>query len=171
MRELREKPQLTIEEAIREALNKLTKFSGRSRRSEYWWCALAVFILNIVLGFIPLIGSIGSLFLALAMIPLTFRRLHDTGRSGWWWGVEAIFGICFTGGLIAYLVSVVLAGDIPTDDDMKLLKFLFMTFVNPYIIAGLLFMLVYRIVMLVFLCQDSQPEINKYGESPKYTIE
>lgn len=31
--------------------------------------------------------------------------------------------------------------------------------------------LIYEIVMLVFLCQDSQVGPNKYGDSPKYTTE
>lgn len=35
----------------------------------------------------------------------------------------------------------------------------------------LLMLLVYGIVMLVFLCQDSQPDENEYGASPKYVAE
>lgn len=38
-------------------------------------------------------------------------------------------------------------------------------------VALLLMALVYGIVMLVFLCQDSQPDENEYGASPKYMVE
>ena len=39
-----EKPQLSFTEALREARGKLLQFNGRSRRSEFWWCALALLI-------------------------------------------------------------------------------------------------------------------------------
>lgn len=37
------------------------------------------------------------------------------------------------------------------------------------IILATIIAFIYGIVMLVFLCQDSKPETNKYGPSPKYT--
>ena len=42
---------------------------------------------------------------------------------------------------------------------------------NPYTIVGFFLFLAYRITMLVFLCEDSQPDLNKYGESPKYVFQ
>lgn len=34
-----------------------------------------------------------ALVLALPSIAVTFRRLHDTGRTGWWWLLAAVCGI------------------------------------------------------------------------------
>lgn len=66
-------------------------FSGRSTRSDYWWAVLAQAIVNIIL---LLIGSalhplliITFIYEIIAVVPglaLSFRRLHDTNRSGWW---------------------------------------------------------------------------------------
>lgn len=74
-------------------------FTGRSRRTEYWTftlinIAIAVIIsvlgsiLGSIAGILATILSIVSLLFTLAMllpgIAVAIRRLHDTGRSGWW---------------------------------------------------------------------------------------
>ena len=61
-------------------MQKYCCFEGRARRSEYWWFCL----LSCVCGFIPIIGFIASLALLLPALGVCVRRLHDTGRSGWW---------------------------------------------------------------------------------------
>ena len=71
-------------------------FSGRARRTEYWMFALVnVVILLALLGLSQALkgGALGTVFLVLyfayvvaLFIPglaVTWRRLHDTGRSGW----------------------------------------------------------------------------------------
>jgi uncharacterized membrane protein YhaH (DUF805 family) len=69
---------------------KYADFSGRARRSEFWFGWLADFIAGLVVGVIDaLIGNkILAFVLALAALVPFFssaaRRLHDTGRSGWW---------------------------------------------------------------------------------------
>ena len=124
-------------EYYKAALSKYADFTGRSRRSEFWFFALGNIIIMMLL-YIPLIGSImasdggdpgvGSfLFTALIgifalaiIIPslaVAVRRLHDTGKSGWF-----------------YLLNFVPFGGI---------------------------------VLLVFYCQDSEPGANKWGPNPK----
>jgi uncharacterized membrane protein YhaH (DUF805 family) len=82
---------VTFQEAVQTVLTKkYADFSGRARRSEYWWYALAVIIASVVLDIIgAVIGtSILTYVFALALlvpnIAVVVRRLHDTGRSGWW---------------------------------------------------------------------------------------
>lgn len=69
-------------------------FSGRARRAEYWYYTLfyiliyvGLCILDVVLVANNLPGFFASLF-ALGMfvpsIAVGARRLHDTGRTGWW---------------------------------------------------------------------------------------
>ena len=74
-----------------DVLKKYAVFSGRARRKEYWMFFLFNLIIAFVLGFIEgLLGSpgiIGILYSLAVMIPgiaVCVRRLHDTGRSGWW---------------------------------------------------------------------------------------
>jgi uncharacterized membrane protein YhaH (DUF805 family) len=73
-------------------------FSGRARRKEYWMFALINILISIVLGVVDgmfglkvggeqgagLLGLIYSLAILLPSIAVGVRRLHDTGRSGWW---------------------------------------------------------------------------------------
>ena len=72
-----------------------TEFNGRSNRSEYWWFYLFFLIVSLITYLIDLnlfksptgFGPTSIIFLLIFTIPMiavTTRRLHDTGRSGWW---------------------------------------------------------------------------------------
>lgn len=85
-----------------EALRKYAVFKGRARRREYWIfelmnsaIALALFVLAVQLGKAgyPYFLSLPFLYIAATMIPSLsslIRRLHDTGRSGWWFWISLI---------------------------------------------------------------------------------
>jgi uncharacterized membrane protein YhaH (DUF805 family) len=72
------------------AFKNYANFSGRARRKEYWMFFLIYSLLYVGLSFIDgLLGSawlssIFSLVLLIPSISYAARRLHDTGRSGWW---------------------------------------------------------------------------------------
>ena len=66
--------------AIKACFGKYATFSGRARRSEYWWFV----VLNFILGFIPIVNFIWGLIVLIPTLAVGVRRLHDTGRSGWW---------------------------------------------------------------------------------------
>lgn len=73
--------------AIKTCLGKYADFTGRATRAEYWWFYL--FMLLLVWGAIIVDGSgtlsgLFNLFMLLPSIAAAARRLHDTGRSGWW---------------------------------------------------------------------------------------
>lgn len=80
-----------------EALKKYAVFHGRSRRAEYWYFVLFNLIVAIVLAAIDsllgtfssaqnigLLSGIYSLAVLIPTLAVTFRRLHDIDRSGWW---------------------------------------------------------------------------------------
>ena len=82
---------MSFKEAITTCFNKYVTFSGRARRSEYWYFMLFIFLVQSVLGvlaessdFVTTIASLFSLAVFLPNIAVTFRRLHDVGKSGWW---------------------------------------------------------------------------------------
>jgi uncharacterized membrane protein YhaH (DUF805 family) len=163
------KPQLTFKEALAEARGKLTQFNGRSRRSEFWWCALVVFIANYVLNIIPIFGSLAALVLNLLMIPLIFRRLHDSGHSGWWCGASMIVGGIYSAILMGSLFKEFIGiADGSEPDLSQILSSLTEVFTNHLALIFGLASFVLSIILLVFLLQDSKVEFNKYGESPKY---
>ena len=65
--------------------NNYLNFNGRARRKEFWMYTLVhliILILTALLGPLPFI-----IYFVLTIIPsvgVGIRRLHDTGRSGWW---------------------------------------------------------------------------------------
>jgi uncharacterized membrane protein YhaH (DUF805 family) len=82
---------MSFQDAIRVCLTqKYIDFTGRARRSEYWWFALFGFIVQVVVGAIDrgmgsqILGALISLALLAPSLAVAVRRLHDTSRSGWW---------------------------------------------------------------------------------------
>ncbi len=88
---------------------KFADFSGRSRRREFWMFVLfnalagcAAGILDGILG----MGIVSALYGLAVLIPswaVSFRRLHDTGRSGWWWLIGIIPII---GGIVLFIFAI-----------------------------------------------------------------
>lgn len=74
---------------VKTCLNKYADFSGRARRSEFWFFYLAVIIITNVAAIIfsaigvGFVASIISLALCIPTLAAGVRRVHDTGKSGW----------------------------------------------------------------------------------------
>lgn len=92
---------MDFQTAVRTCFSKYATFSGRARRAEFWWFTLFNFLANIVLGVVdgilfgfghgmmetaPMqpLSSLYGLAVILPSLAVGARRLHDTGRSGWW---------------------------------------------------------------------------------------
>lgn len=83
-------------DVIKTVFNRYLQFSGRARRSEYWYWMLFIIVVSVVLsvvdgivfGFDPsdlaIVGPLFSLATFLPSLGVAFRRMHDTGRSAWW---------------------------------------------------------------------------------------
>ncbi|SFL93152.1 DUF805 domain-containing protein [Salibacterium qingdaonense] len=106
-------------------LSNYAVFRGRARRTEYWMFTLINFLIALILTGIEammaipaVLTSIYGLAVLLPSLGVLIRRLHDTGRTGWWFLIQ----------LIPFIGSIVL---------------------------------------LVFMCLDSQEGTNEYGPNPK----
>ena len=77
--------------------NHYADFSGRARRSEYWYFVLFYVLIDFGLAIVDRItglhagasgvGVLVGIFVLAMLIPsiaVAVRRLHDTDRSGWW---------------------------------------------------------------------------------------
>lgn len=98
-------------------LKRYADFSGRAPRAEYWWYALAVGIVGLLLSVIDASllhlrvwgthGPFGLAFVLGVAVPgfaVLVRRLHDTGRSGWWALVRLpSYGLLISGSSVASL--------------------------------------------------------------------
>lgn len=89
-------------------------FSGRSRRKEFWY----IVPFNFIFSLIPVVKFIWYIATIIPSLSVIIRRLHDTGKSGWY----CLFNLI------------------------------------PF---------VGQIIIIVFMCQDSQPGPNKWGPCPK----
>jgi len=98
-------------------LKKYAVFSGRARRKEYWMFALFNFIFSILAVVIDSVlgtaseemgyGIFYALYTLVVLLPslaVLVRRLHDVGKSGWWFFISLI---PFIGGiwLLVLLIS------------------------------------------------------------------
>ncbi len=76
--------------AVKHVFANYANFSGRARRSEYWWfylftmiCYVVASIVDAAIG-IPILTAVVMLGLIIPSLAVSVRRMHDTGRSGWW---------------------------------------------------------------------------------------
>lgn len=109
--------------AYKSMFKKYAQFNGRSRRSEYWYATLAnviiVFLMYMImipsfisvgqygtvsdsqaatLGILSIVMTLYSFAIIIPGLAMGVRRLHDTGRSGWYMLL----------GLIPYIGSIIL---------------------------------------------------------------
>ncbi len=75
-------------------LKNYVNFEGRATRAEFWWFFLFNFLLTFILGLLgkpgTILSSIWSLAILLPQLGLGVRRLHDIGKSGWYWLIALI---------------------------------------------------------------------------------
>lgn len=102
-------------EAVSTCFRKSLTFSGRARRAEFWYFALFVFILNIILVIVLALAGVPisnwhsaqttlQLAFLLPSLAVLVRRLHDRGHSGYWaWAEYAPAFAGFALDLIGYV--------------------------------------------------------------------
>lgn len=77
---------LDVMSALKLVFGRLTDFNGRSRRSEYWWTALVLGLAQgILTSMFESLTNPLQLIGMLLLLAVSVRRLHDVGKSGWWY--------------------------------------------------------------------------------------
>lgn len=145
---------MTFFEAVKTALSKYAVFSGRARRKEFWYFLLFNVLVGIIAGFLgavmqkpkamTVLSTLFTLAFLLPSIGVAVRRLHDTGRSGWWY-LLAVPGVA-----LAQTSNLMLSQGNLT---MQMI----------FALASL----ACNVPLIVFYCQDSQPGTNRFGPNPK----
>lgn len=141
----------------------LFSFNGRIRRQHFWIGWLICLGAGVVLGWIPLLGTLLSIALIWPNLAISVKRLHDMGQSGWLIVIPWIAGI---GGVIAAFMTVGVAaltsGYVNTDDPAAVLAIIGPMFGILGIVA---------LIQLGFLLwigiTDSQRGENRFGPNPK----
>ncbi|GHS97839.1 hypothetical protein FACS1894139_10390 [Planctomycetales bacterium] len=129
-------------------------FSGRARRSEYWYFVLFNFLFSLV----PFLGWLYSLFALIPSLAVAWRRLHDVGHSGWVTLIPLIpLSIAFA---IILLLRYILAFGYGWSD--------FMADSLGILLIGLIGIFIAICIWLfVLTVSNSQSGENKYGANPK----
>lgn len=84
-------PSVGFFEAVKLFFTNYANFKGRARRSEYWNAIVFVNVISSILtAALPEVGAIWSLITLLPGLAIVVRRLHDTGRSGWYYFIALI---------------------------------------------------------------------------------
>lgn len=170
--------------AIKSGFSKYATFSGRARRSEYWFWQLFTFLVGIGLsiisaidgvdangdprsGFFTAVAGLASLALFLPSLAMLVRRLHDIGKSGWhvvYWGVLPGL-VAFPMMLVGFGMAFAAGFGAMGGDDSALAAA-----AGALALMGLGFLIIvaFSAVLFVFTLLDSKPA-NKYGPSPKAT--
>lgn len=165
------KPQLGFMEAVKICLKKYFDFSGRARRSEYWWFMLAIWIINTILNG-TLYSIMGGLIAKKAALQAELTNQ----------GLDAILN----GGDLSAVTNAAEAQD-PTTTIIILgilMSIIFIALFIPQLSATArrlhdvgksghlqwLYLLcgIGGPICLILCIPDGKPEPNQYGESPKY---
>ncbi len=138
-------------EALSASGRQLFTFRGRARRSEFWWTMLVVYLVSMLVAVLSVLS-----------VPIAFRRLHDTGRSGWWWGGCFLFKV-----LLCVPISLKMIQELGADaaDVEQVTEFIYG---NKLLV---LLMMLPDLLLLFLYLQDSEPRDNRYGPSTKYVEE
>ena len=82
---------VSFPEAVKLFFLNYINFKGRSRRSEYWWICLFNMVLSAILtAAAPDIAGLWTVIVCIPTLSLAVRRLHDIGKSGWWYLIGAV---------------------------------------------------------------------------------
>ncbi|MBO9471914.1 DUF805 domain-containing protein [Shimia sp. R10_1] len=165
-------------DAVKTCFGKYLTFSGRAQRSEYWWFVLFVVLVSVVSAILDsflfgvdaetgegrqVITPLVQLGVALPMLAAGWRRLHDTGRPGWYLllplGLSLASVVLLLSGVAAFSV---LEQNVENADALR----------GPAAFLGVgglvtvwILQLALSILMIWWLTRPSQEGENDYGPS------
>lgn len=160
-------PMMSFGEAIKTCFKKYATFSGRARRSEYWWFAM----LNIILAVCTCYLFQWKMSVKAAVESQVAEALFDQEK------MDAIMAqaqacddkffplLCLIGAIALILLLPSLAVAVRRLHDTARPGWWIFTIFIPIVnfVTGIL--------ILIWTLQDSKPEDNRYGDSPKYVFE
>lgn len=111
---------MDLVDSVKSCLQQFISAHGRASRSEFWYFFLFSFVFNIVLLAIILrtglpFLSFLSYVVAIPLLMVSIRRLHDINRSGWWLLLQ--FGLGF--------ITLIILWVLPSDKDTRHLEEVF----------------------------------------------
>ncbi|HBS49024.1 MAG TPA: DUF805 domain-containing protein [Rhodobacteraceae bacterium] len=175
---------MTFNQAIRTCFRKYVTFSGRASRPEYWYFVLFIVIWSVLAAIIDWqffstvtrieaegasatlatspqpVGSIVALIVFLPHLAVAWRRMHDTGRSGFF----VLLPLILMASAFAVLIfGIGTAGLFAHGGGLDL----FFTRATALILIPTLIVLtISPLLVLWWLARPGQPGPNAYGPNP-----
>ena len=161
---------MTFVDAVKSGFQNALKFSGRSRRPDYWWFFLFVFAGAFVLTLIDmalfgegrqLLTRVFQIVVFIPFLAVAWRRLQDTGKPGWWVLVPSAIVV----------VTSIVAGSV----GRQMMSGMSMTADTPIVGAGQaglllvlsLLQIIAGILIIWWMTRPSQKGANAYGPEPR----
>ncbi len=177
---------MSFTEAIKTCFSKYFTFSGRASRSEYWWFFLFILLGNIVAGILDSVlfgavtgsietgpdgfsasaennGPVAAIFSLAVLIPQLaagWRRMHDTGRSGFYLLLPLLLSIG------AALILVFGIGAASMFQHGGSFDRLFTGATLLLMVPTVLVLVISPLLVLWWLTRPSEPGANRYGPNP-----
>ncbi|MFY8140655.1 MAG: DUF805 domain-containing protein [Caulobacter sp.] len=141
----------------------LFSFNGRIRRQHFWIGWLICLGAGVVLGWIPLLGTLLSIALIWPNLAISVKRLHDMGHTGWLIAIPWVAGIA---GVVAAFMSVGVAaltsGYMNTDDPAAILAI-----IGPMFgILGIVTLIQLGFLLWIGIAEGQRGD-NRFGPNPK----
>lgn len=174
-----ERPMPSMIEATKTCLRKYAVFSGRARRSEYWWFMLAQYLIAMALSFLMVIVMIVQLVIGVSNGSITEENgFYFMFKNPVFW-IYCLYSLA----LIIPNLSVMVRR---LHDIGKSGWYLLLPFLSPILVGGAVVLAIFNhdlwffmivayvitlaimIIMLVWMATNGKKETNKWGPSPKY---
>ena len=167
-------------DAIKTCFSKYVTFSGRARRSEYWYFVLFIVLSSIVFSLIDSAifgvpeptatsqnGPLTSLFNLAILLPLAaaaWRRMHDTGRPGWFVLIPMLISVST---FVMLMFGVMSFGAMDAAGmGGGALRGIAGLLGATGIMVMMVLQLIVAVLMLWWLTRPSDPGDNEYGPAP-----
>ena len=168
---------MTPAAAVRACLSNYATFSGRARRSEYWWFFAFVLLGTFVLSFVdaalfgggtaevdasprqPLTGLF-QLAMLIPMLAAGWRRMHDSNRPGIYILLPILFSFAFVFFALIGMTGIAAMGGG---------EGLFRMLGGGFLFAAVASQIVLTVLMVFWLTRPSDPGPNDYGPPPPPT--
>lgn len=172
---------MSFSRAVKTCLAKYVTFSGRATRAEFWWFQLFLILLSVAAGILdsvffgsanvdlgpgeisagsegPLTGLV-MLGTFLPSLAVGWRRMHDTGRSGFY----LLYPLIVMVGIGIFLSVAGVTGDILLGGRIEEA---FSGLVGLVAGVAVFILAISPLLVLWWLTRPSDPETNAYGPPP-----
>jgi len=170
---------MSFSDSVKACLSKYVTFSGRAGRPEYWWFILFVLVVSAVFSMIDaaifgvdpvtrqpngLLRPLFTLAIVLPMFAAGWRRMHDTGRPGWYLLLPMLVSLSTAIFIMMGVLTFSGLQNAGADPDALMGPAAFLGVTGMF--TAMVVQLVLAIMLIWWLTRPSDGDANEYGPAP-----